>query len=326
MTRRQLFILPALMLPLVNCGSSPHDPEEKYVLVASNIKVPYWQQAFAGLNDAAKELGVKAELVGPDTYNPKEQHEWFRDAIRKKPSGILVSASDPKLLKEDIDAAIAQGIPVIAVDADATDSGRLMFIGTDNYKAGVMGARVAAEKLKGKGNVMVFTMPEQLNLHDRLRGYREVFAAYPGIKIAEVVDIRGDAPIVFDKATEVLEKGAAIDAFICLVSIAGPEVAEVLARKNATDKVVVAMDTDQRTLEGIRKGFITATIAQKPYTMAFVGLKMLDDLHHHPLKSLKASWAHDTMAHIPNFIDTGAVLIDKSNVEEYVQAREGTQQ
>lgn len=71
MNRRQLFILPALLLPLVNCGSSAHSPEERYVLVASNIKVPYWQQAFAGLNDAARELGVRSELVGPDTYNPK---------------------------------------------------------------------------------------------------------------------------------------------------------------------------------------------------------------------------------------------------------------
>lgn len=320
MTRWHFSLLPVLLLPLVNCSSSPHSPEEKYVLVASNIKVPYWQQAFAGLNQAANEIGVKAELVGPDTYNPKEQHDWFRDALKKKPTGIMVSASDPKLLKDDIDAAIAQGIPVIAVDADAHESNRLLFIGTDNYKAGVMGAKVAAAKLGGKGNVVVFTNPGQQNLDDRLRGYKDTFASHPGIQITEVVDIKGDPRVVFDKTMDIVEKNAKVDGIVCLLSIAGPEVAEVLARKNVTGKVVIAMDTDQRTLDGIQKGQITATVAQKPFTMAFVGLKMLDDLHHHPPKSLSAKLADDSNSPIPTFVDTGATLVDSGNVQAFLGA------
>jgi len=42
----------------------------------------------------------------------------------------------------------------------------------------------------------------------------------------------------------------------------------------------MAMDTDPETLDWIQKGMIAGTIAQKPYTMAFVGLQMLDGLHH----------------------------------------------
>ncbi len=30
-----------------------------------------------------------------------------------------------------------------------------------------------AQELKGKGNVVVFTMPDQHNMQDRLRGYRD---------------------------------------------------------------------------------------------------------------------------------------------------------
>jgi len=54
-------------------------------------------------------------------------------------------------------------------------------------------------------------------------------------------------------------------------------VAEVLSRKYVKNKLVVAMDTDPLTLEWIQKGVIAATVAQKPYTMAFYGLKNLDD-------------------------------------------------
>lgn len=321
MSRPVLFLTPILFLTLLNCGSSQHDVQEKYFLVSANIKVPYWQEAAAGLNHAAAQMHVKAEFVGPDTYDPKAQHEQFQAVLKQKPTGILVSASAQNLLNDDIDAAIAQGVPVIAIDSDAPSSKRLFFIGTDNYKAGVMSAGILAKALGGKGNVVVFTMPEQANLKDRLRGYNDVFAEHPQLKITQVVDMQGDPRIVFDRTMEMLEKGAKVDAFACLTSIAGPEVAEVLGRKNVTGKPVVAMDTDQRTLEGIQKGLITATIGQKPFTMAYLGVKLLDDLHHHPLESLTMNWAQDSFSPVPTFVDTGATLIDKNNVDSFIKAR-----
>ena len=81
------------------------------------------------------------------------------------------------------------------------------------------------------------------------------------------------------------------------------------------------MDTDQRTLEAIQKGLISATIGQKPFTMAFTGLKLLDDLHHHPLTPLASNWLQDSFSPIPTFIDTGATQIDKSNVQQFFEER-----
>jgi ribose transport system substrate-binding protein len=314
-------LLGALALPLLNCGGSQHAPEEKYFLLATNIKLPYWQAAGAGIRQAATPLQVKWSFVGPETYDPKEQHEEFQRILKLQPTGILISPADPELMKPDIDAAIAQGIPVITIDSDAPSSKRLFFIGTDNYDAGVMGARVAVKQLQGKGSVVIFTMPGQVNLAERLRGYRDVFASHPQIRIAEVVDVKGDPRIAFDKTMALTEKGQSkVDGFICLEATACEEVAEVLDRNKVTGKVVVAMDTHQGTLEGIQKGIIAATIAQKPFTMAFVGLKMLDDLYHHKPPSLDVHWAQDPFSPVPSFVDTGATLIDKSNVSSFIQA------
>lgn len=82
----------------------------------------------------------------------------------------------------------------------------------------------------------------------------------------------------------------------------------------------MAMDADPDTLEWIQKGVIAATISQKPYSMAFVGLKMLDDLYHHKLGNLDMDWSRDSFAPIPSFVDTGSSLIDKSNVDAFVAA------
>lgn len=317
----------ALLISLLHCGGSRHTPEEKYFLVAANIKVPYWQSAGNGLMAAARQFKVQAEMVGPDNYDPQGEHQEFQKllALPNKPAGILVSAADPELMKADIDAAISAGIPVITMDSDSPASKRLTFIGTNNHEAGVKGGRIAAKLLNGKGNVVVFTMPGQTNLNERLQGYREVFAQHPQIKIGEVVDIKGDPRVAFDTTTAIVEKRRdKVDGFICLEALAGKEVAEVLARSQVKGKAVVVMDTDEGTLNWIEKGVIAATLAQKPFTMAYYGARMLDDLHHDKPASLDINTSQDPFSLLPAFVDTGATVIDNSNVSAFTKARESS--
>jgi ribose transport system substrate-binding protein len=324
MFKSNVLSLCAVVLMLAGCtGKTGHKSNEKYFLISANVKVPYWQTAASGLSKAARELDVTAEISGPDSYDPQSEQTAFQSAVAKNPAGILVSAADPNLMKSDIDAAIAKGIPVITIDSDTTDSKRLLFIGTNNRRAGFMGGQRAAKELNGRGNVIVYTMPGQANLEDRLHGYTEAFASQPGIKIVETVDVKGDPRVAFDRTSDILSKGKLKpDAFICLEAIACKEVADVLDRNKVTGKVIVAMDTDQGTIEWVKKGMIAATIAQKPYTMAFYGLKMLGDLHLNKPKTLDANWAQDTQSPLPGFIDTGATLIDKSNVDSFISSRD----
>jgi ribose transport system substrate-binding protein len=311
----------AFLLLLVSCGTG-HDADEKYFLVTNNIQVPYWQTAGAGFAQAAKELKVRSEFVGPDTFDPKAEQAEFQKAVQQKPTGILISVADAKLMKADIDQAISAGIPVITMDSDAADSKRLLFIGTNNYEAGLAGGQRLAKELHGKGNVVFFSMPEQPNLQERLRGYRVAFESSPAIKVARVVDIQGDPRVAFDNATAIIGKERdKVDAFVCLEAQAGKEIATVLSNNGVKNKVVLAMDTDPDTLEWIRKGVIAATISQKPYSMAYVGVMMLDHLYHHKIGKLDNNWATDSFAPIPAFVDTGSTLIDKSNVDAFLQER-----
>jgi ribose transport system substrate-binding protein len=313
--------LSILLTPFLSCGST-HSSEEYYVFVAANLQVPYWQTAGAGFTKAAEQFKVRSDFLGPQNYDPKDQRAVLDHAVQKRATGILLAVTDPTLFKDSVDKAVAAGIPVITLDSDAPESKRLFFIGTNNYQAGLTGGQRLAQELKGKGNVVVFTMPNQPNLQDRLRGYRDALERTSGIKITRVVDIQGDPRIAFDTATQIIGKEKdKVDAFVCLEAQSGKEVAGVLNSYHVTGKVVMAMDTDPETLEWIQKGGIAATIAQKPYTMAFVGLQMLDNLYHHKPASLDADWSKDSFAPVPAFVDTGSALIDKANVESFLQAK-----
>jgi ribose transport system substrate-binding protein len=300
---------------MAGCAALPHEPNEKYILVADNSKIPYWQTAVRGLNHAAAEMKVKSELQGPDGHDPQGEHDAFRRAVAEKPSGIMVSVSDVTLLAPDINAAIDQGIPVVTIDSDAPDSKRLFFVGTDNFNAGMIGGKLAAKLLGNKGNVVIYTMPTQNNLKDRLAGYTAAFSDHTDIKIMQTVDMNGNSDVAFDSAKKLLDAKTKVDAFICLEALACPAVGDVVNRAGMGGKVkVIAMDTDPGTIDWINKGVVSATIAQKPWTMGYYATKLLDDIHHHPAKPLSQNWAQSVFSIYPTFVDTGAFVVDKSNV------------
>jgi ribose transport system substrate-binding protein len=318
--KKILLVTLSVALPMFLGGCERHAKSEQYFLIATNIRLPYWQSAHAGFTKAAAEYGVTEEMRGPDTFTPSIEVDEFRAAEARKPAGILVSVSDPNLMGPEINKAIAAGIPVITIDSDAPDSQRLYFIGTNNLEAGRLGGQRVAAQLNGKGNVVFFSMPGQPNLEERLKGYKDVFAGFPGIKVVEVFDMKGESGTAMDKAREYLARTGAskINALICLEASAGKDVGEAFKRAKAQDTMLMAMDVDQATLELVKDGTVQATISQKPFTMALLGLKALDDLHHYPLTPLTRDWGSDAQSPVPAFVDTGVSIVDKSNVDKFL--------
>jgi ribose transport system substrate-binding protein len=313
------YIVAVAISVLFGCGGGRHEAAETYVLVTTNTKIPYWQVAAEGLRAAAHDLGVKTEMVGPETYDPKAEKEEFLSVVHRQipPAGILVSAADPELLREAIDAAAAAGIPVITIDSDSPKSKRLTFIGTNNYQAGQMSGELLAKELNGKGNVVLYTIPGQENLDERVEGLKRVLARNPGIKILQVVDMAGNPTKAFDGTRALIGAGKTTpDAFVCLEALSCNEVADVLDRDNIRGKTIIAMDTQEGTLNWMGKGMIRATIAQKPYTMAYFGTRVLDDFHH-AKPAADASQAASNRSLVPVFMDTGATLVDKSNMASF---------
>jgi ribose transport system substrate-binding protein len=303
-----------------SCSKPYHETNERYVFVATNINLPYWQEAQAGFLDAAKALGVKGELVGPTGYAPNAELGIFRQIVEEHPAGICLSAARPEIFQAAIDQAIAQGIPVICVDADAPNSKRVLYIGTDNFKAGKESLKQMAALVPGNGSIVVITIPGQRNLDDRVAGVAEALKNFPAIKLTKILDDKGDARGAFDQVSELIQKKEKVDGIICLEATGGSGAAEALHRLSMEGKLpIVAFDGDPETLDWIDRGAITATITQKPYVMSYYGLKFLDDLHHNAVHQFK-DWRTALAAPMPTFVDTGTVIVDKSNLKLYREA------
>ncbi len=318
---RLVFVLTLLAAALiVSCAKPYHNVSERYVFVATNISLPYWQEAKAGFLDSAKILGVKAELVGPPAYAPNAELVTFRKVVEEQPTGICLSAARPEIFQADIDKAIAQGIPVICVDADVPNSRRLMYIGTDNFKAGKESLKQMAAHLGNNGNIVVITIPGQRNLDDRVAGVADALNNFPAIKLTQILDDKGDAHTATDLVTGLIQKHEKVDGIICLEAVGGSGAAAALQTASMEGKLpILAFDGDPDTLDWIDRGAIAATITQKPYVMSYYGLKFLDDLHHNAIHRFK-DWRTSVTPPMPTFVDTGTVVVDKSNLKVYRDA------
>ena len=321
-----LISLAALGL-LAGCGR--HSNKETYYLISNNLDVAYWKTAIAGFQKAAAQYDVTAKVDGPNGFNSQEELKDLHDAIATHPNGILVSVADAALLQPEIDSAIQQNIPVITIDSDAPHSHRLFFIGTNNLEAGHLGGQRVVSKLNGKGNVVFFSNPGQPNLDERQKGYQEVFELHPGIKVLEMINVKGDSNAAYDAAKAKLAQTGAdhVDAFVCLEASSSDGLADLFKTENVTDRLLIAMDVSQKTLDGIKNGFINATIAQKPYTMGYYGLRALDQIYHNPpAGNLRPDYSQDSFSPFPVFVDTGTAEVDKNNVDIYIQSAAEAQQ
>ena len=318
--RTAILISIILALLAFSCGRAPHAGEH-YVFVSSNINIPYWQQAKTGFLDSARRLkGATAEFVGPSRYAPDEELKVFQDAVARHPTGILVSPGQAELFRDAIDKAVAAGIPVICVDSDSPQSRRVLFIGTDNYRAGLESGETMAAILHGHGRVVAVAIPGQHNQDQRLRGVSDAVKKYPFMSVGDVVNDSGSAQQATDLISGLIQNHSEIEGIICLEASGGAGAARALESFSMGGKVpIVAMDANPDTLNLISNGGIAATVAQKPYTMAYYGLEFLDDLHHNRVHEFP-DWRTAPVSPLPSMVDTGTVVVNSRNLQDFLAA------
>ncbi|WP_095090982.1 sugar ABC transporter substrate-binding protein [Mesorhizobium sophorae] len=135
---------------------------------------PYWSVVKNGMDDAAKTLGVKAEYLAPETFDMAKMAQMIDAITASKPDGMVVSIPDAAALSGPVKNAVAAGIPVIVIDSGGSklthDLGGLLFMGQDEFQAGVM----AGERIKALGLTKAVCANHEVgnsSLDDRCAGF-----------------------------------------------------------------------------------------------------------------------------------------------------------
>jgi ribose transport system substrate-binding protein len=269
-----------------------------------------------GLEDKARMLGVKSELRGPTGGDPNQQVKELEQLIARKPAGILIAPAS-NALRPSIDRAIDEGIPVVCIDTDEPLSKRYTFIGTDNYNAGRQTGAMLAKAIGGKGEVALLMIPGQLNHEERARGCKDVLATFRDISVVKIGNDQALATEAEKVARSILQAYPNLAGFGCVDAAGGEGCAVAVKEAGKVGKVkIIAMDRNETTLEFIDQGIIEASIAQRTYAMAYLGVQLLYDLNHNNIQIVN-NWKEAKVVPLPRNIDTGTIVIDKNNVRAF---------
>lgn len=304
--------------PLEQASSLRGQIEEKYVMVTFDSGIDYWKTGLKGFEDAAEALGVSVEYRGAPAYDAHEEMTVLEQVIARKPAGIAVTAINSEALVTTIDKAVDAGIPVVLFDSDAPKSKAYSFLGTDNYNAGAVAAGKMAELIGTDGEVGVIIHATQLNLKQRLEGFRDTLAEkYPLMRIVSLEDGKADQLVTERKAAEMMEKHPDLKGIFVTEANGGVGVGNAVRNAGKLGQVrVISFDTDIGTLDMVKDGTIAATLAQGTWSMGYWSLMHLFHLHHDLLKPT-ADWRESQVPPLPTYVDTGITVVTRANVDSF---------
>lgn len=281
----------AVVVLASGCTGGSGGPRVAFI---TNNAEAFWNIAQAGAEKAAKEHGVTLMFIKPPSGDSAVQKEKIDQALSQGARAMAISVIDPdhqtRYLKN-----VASRTILLTQDNDAPDSGRLCYIGTDNYAAGRAAGALVRQAMPEGGTVVIFVgQTEPLNAQQRRQGVLDELSGKKNTPTDEGTRL-GDKYVLGKTYTDQPEGGTkakenaglALKVYekeknVCMVGLWAynpPAIYGAVKDKDKLGKVkIVGFDEDPKTLEGVKKGHIHGTIEQQPFEFGYQSVKLMAEL------------------------------------------------
>ncbi|PNR89492.1 LacI family transcriptional regulator [Petrotoga sp. 9T1HF07.CasAA.8.2] len=312
---------------------------ETFLLSPKSMNNPYWFAVENGMKDAAEALGVQAIFDAPIETDAAEQAQKIQSYIIRGVDGIGISPNDPEAIKFVIQQALNRDIPVITFDSDSPDSGRYVYLGTNNYNAGYISGELMGQLIdqykpdKTTLNFAILTGGlAALNLNERIAGFKDAMEEYSQKTGKEIVYVADPFPAEDDTAkavqilTDVNKRYPNLDGwFIANASAAYVPVDTMVNALGGMEKaeslLIVSFDTLPPQLELVKAGVWNGLVGQRPYDMGYLSLAIL-----YNMSKLGVDKTLQLLPKVINedgsfdyIIDTGVDIVTSENVDEFFE-------
>src|ERR1700756_4222111 len=144
---------------------------------------PFFVQIAHGAQTEAKKINPSVKFSAESSnYDVNNQTNQMDNFVSSGVSLILLNAADSKGIAPAVLRAKAAGIVVIAVDVGA-EGGVDATVTSNNKQAGELDGKYVADRLKGKGQVVIVNGPPVTAVTDRVAGFLEEINKHPDLKI-----------------------------------------------------------------------------------------------------------------------------------------------
>jgi len=254
-----------LVTGLVFAGAREKPKEEQLVIGfdAFNVSMTWMKFAHDAMVEEAGNLGVK--LIVLDSENEaSKQASNMEDLVALNVDGIVANPIDVDSLTPAINDAASKGVAVATFDRAAKNAEYVFYVGCDDVEGGRLVADFVADKLGGKGKIVLLTgTPGSSPARDRTTGFFERLEKYPGLEV--VFNQTGE--FWREKGMQVMEDaitatGGDFDAVVCQNDdmMMGAIQAIQSAGINVKDVVITGYDGVPDGLRAVRDGLADCTV------------------------------------------------------------------
>lgn len=285
--------------------------KEHYALVTFLRGSGYFNFAYAGFKDAAATVGATAELQGPADWDASAESRAIDQLVAKGVKGIAVAAGDGDTLISSINAAVNAKIPVVTFDSDSPKSKRLLFVGTDNYKASFDVGVQIGKKYGDKARVGISLFPGNDAINQRIAGFKAGLASVAkGGQVVEEVNDEGDLQKAEVVITAMLQSHPEINTIFLAhgnPSTGAYNATRNVGRDQGDDHIsIISWSLETAILQGLDDNEFAAIVAQNPYMM---GVQSFFQLYAAAHPTQFDSWNHPGFGNIPKTLNVDVKIL-----------------
>ncbi len=300
-------------------AASIGDPDDVYYMISYLSTLEFWDDCYAGFEEAAAIWGANTEYTGAPGVDAAAQITVLEQVMATNPAGIAITVCDGTALDDTINKALEQGIEVVCFDADASASNRYSVLQTGNESAGEALADVAAAELGEQGECAIMFSVGSPTHEARASGIRNGLAKYSGMSSVDV-NYDGEQNDAAVQAASVIQANPNLKAiFVTNANGALGAVAAVREAGKVGEILVIGFDTDGGMYEAIDAGEIFATARQGCYNMGFWSFQFLFMTKNNLVNPIDG-WREAGMSPLPPHVDTGVDIVTKENLSTFYTA------
>lgn len=249
-----------------------------FLLLNSASSNPFLEELIAGaekMNEDYADYGItilfRQTLIG----QPQAQIRCIRELLEENICGLVIMPEDDPQVRAALRDLETRDIPVITVNTDIENSGRLAYVGSNYTQAGATAAGLAAMAVGGTARVGVIAGSPAILCHTaRIEGFRQqAERRYPGLQIVDILYNHDDDFESYDKTKALLLAHPDLD--LLYLTAAGVEGACRAVTELERNIPIICFDTVPTTAELLRRRVILAAIGQQPLYQGRKSLELL---------------------------------------------------
>ncbi|MCI1208782.1 MAG: LacI family DNA-binding transcriptional regulator [Treponema sp.] len=251
----------------------------KFGCLLPDVGNPFFLDVISGFRKAEAELadyGVSVDICHVRGFDSAAHKKMLEKMASAGYSGICCATVDLPEIQLAIHSLIEEGIPVIAVNTDIPDSGRLCYVGPDYFNAGLTSAAMVALTAEKDLHILVVTGSFHIRGHnDRIRGFfRGLSDHKASYSVIQTIESSDDDEKAYEMTKQILRENEEINCiFIAAAGVEG--VCRAVQELGKNSVTIAAFDETEETVKYLKAGLIDFTISQEPELQGYTAVTTL---------------------------------------------------